>query len=157
MRIRAWRITQSAFAASAFDGEGARRFGGRWNSSGTPLVYTAESQSLAVLEMIVHLVPGAADHYVVIPVKFDPKLVDILPPAELPVDWMDEPPPLSTQSIGDRWTARKGNVALKVPSKIVRNEHLYLLNPHHPAFVGVRIGKPEKFVLDPRVIRRLRS
>ena len=47
-----WRITTRRFVESAFSGEGARLFGGRWNRPGQPLVYTAESRSLALLEMM---------------------------------------------------------------------------------------------------------
>jgi len=38
---KSWRILKSAHAATAFDGEGARLYGGRWNSPGTAVVYTA--------------------------------------------------------------------------------------------------------------------
>ena len=48
-----WRITTQRFAASAFSGEGARLYGGRWNPKGWEVVYTAESQSLALLELMV--------------------------------------------------------------------------------------------------------
>ena len=53
--VSAWRITKRKHARSAFTGEGARLYGGRWNSPGTAIIYTAESQSLAVLEILVHL------------------------------------------------------------------------------------------------------
>jgi RES domain-containing protein len=48
-----WRMLTVKFADDAFSGDGARLYGGRWNSKGTPIVYTAASQSLAVLEMMV--------------------------------------------------------------------------------------------------------
>ena len=38
-----WRIVKSRYASTAFDGEGARLYGGRWNSSGTRMVYSLES------------------------------------------------------------------------------------------------------------------
>ena len=41
-----WRITTARFAATAFSGEGARLYGGRWNPKGREVVYTAQSQSL---------------------------------------------------------------------------------------------------------------
>ena len=52
---KAWRIVKTRYAASAFDGEGARRFGGRRASKGVRVVYTAESVALAVLALLVHL------------------------------------------------------------------------------------------------------
>ncbi len=55
MILSAWRITKATHAPDAFSGEGAWHFGGRWNSPGTRVVYTAEHASLAVLEVLVHL------------------------------------------------------------------------------------------------------
>ena len=55
MRITAWRIVKAKHKKRAFDGEGARIAGGRWNKIGTPMVYTADSLALAALELIVHL------------------------------------------------------------------------------------------------------
>lgn len=53
--IRSWRLVQADYAAHAFDGEGARLYGGRWNSPGQCAVYTAGSLALAALEVLVHL------------------------------------------------------------------------------------------------------
>ena len=61
-----WRITTRRFANQAFTGEGARLYGGRWNRVGQPLIYTAESRSLALLEMLVQDDPLRA-HYVLVP------------------------------------------------------------------------------------------
>ena len=53
--ISAWRIVKRKRARAAVTGEGARLYGGRWNSAGASIVYTAGSQSLAALEIVVHL------------------------------------------------------------------------------------------------------
>jgi RES domain-containing protein len=61
-----WRICEATFAESAFSGEGARIVGGRWNSKGKRMVYTAENLSLAILEVFVHLnVPTVARDFFV--------------------------------------------------------------------------------------------
>jgi RES domain-containing protein len=52
--IWAWRLIKANHADDAFAGEGAKRWGGRWNSKGVRVVYTAESLSLATLEVIGH-------------------------------------------------------------------------------------------------------
>ena len=72
----AWRIVKASRAASAFDGEGARLYGGRWNSPGHALVYTAENVSLAALELLVHLQESALlASYLLLSVRFPPALV----------------------------------------------------------------------------------
>jgi len=49
----AWRLCRRPHAT--LDGEGARRFGGRWNSPGRPVVYLADHPALAALEVRDHL------------------------------------------------------------------------------------------------------
>jgi RES domain-containing protein len=38
-----WRLTRRAYAERAVTGEGARRYGDRFNSRGAPVVYASES------------------------------------------------------------------------------------------------------------------
>ena len=117
--MRCFRLVDELVAGSAFDGEGARRYGGRWNSPGTAVVYTAESLSLAQLEILVHLeaddVLRAHWRYF----RIDVREHAILPLGEfsqVPKDFAAWPAPASTRSIGDRWIAEGASVALSVPS-----------------------------------------
>src|SRR5438046_8898124 len=87
--LSVWRITTAAFARSAFSGEGARLYGGRWNPKGIPMVYTAANQSLALLEMLVQDQPIRARYMMIearIPsaVKLDRVRVD-----DVPAEWRD--------------------------------------------------------------------
>src|ERR1700736_975143 len=58
--MKIWRICRELYAAEAFSGEGARRYGGRWNSRGVPMVYASSSLALAAIELFVHLEPNQA-------------------------------------------------------------------------------------------------
>lgn len=153
MSITAWRITKREHAKTAFSGWGARKFGGRWNSPGTSIVYTAETQSLAVLEMLVHLEqPDLLQRYVLIGIQIDPSSIDRLDRSRLPNHWWAEPPPLALKAIGDEWVASKTSVALQVPSALVPAEGNLLLNPAHREFQRLVIGDPISFVLDHRLV-----
>lgn len=149
---RAWRIVREDHCYTAFDGEGAWRFGGRWNSRGTRTVYTSATLSLAALETLVHLNPPVAFKYVAIPIEFDEALVETFATSDLPADWNEEPPPPSTAEIGDRWVKESRSAVLELPSVIIPAEPNYLLNPAHSDFKRIRIGKPAPFSFDPRLI-----
>lgn len=152
MKITAWRITKRKNAKTAFTGEGARLFGGRWNSPGTPIVYLAESQSLAALEMLVHLgSPELLDHYVVFEIGFGENLAVVVDVPALPRNWRSSPAPASIRAIGDDWARDAKSVVLRVPSALIPGENIYLVNPNHPDFSKVEIGKPSPFEFDPRL------
>jgi RES domain-containing protein len=151
---RAWRIVKERHTEKAFDGEGARLYGGRWNSRGVAVVYASESRALATLEVLAGLQTNSPlPEYVLIPAEFDDSLVFAVGLEELPADWRRNPPPPSTQRLGDDWIATGALVVLKVPSALVPQESNYLFNPRHPAFSEVMIGQPERLAMDPRLIR----
>ena len=153
MKITTWRIIKARYADRAFEGEGARLAGGRWNKIGIPMIYTADSLALAALEILVHLPQPELLKlkFQRIPVKFDSRLVKSLNLIDLPSDWDILPPPESTQTIGTEWAVKKKSVLLKVPSTIIREEFNYLINPLHPNFKKLSIGDAQKFIFDPRV------
>lgn len=153
MRITAWRVVKAKHKKRAFDGEGARIAGGRWNNIGIAMIYTADSLALAALEIIVHLPKQELlkKIFFSIPVEFDARLVITLKPADIPKDLDSFPPPESTQNIGTEWALQKKSVALKVPSTVIREEFNYLINPAHPDFKKLSIGSPAKFVFDARI------
>lgn len=148
----AWRIVKTRHVAEAFDGEGARRFGGRWSSPGTAVVYTASSQSLAALELLVHLQASQIlDSYSVIPVTFEEHLIEVAELGALPADWRQSPVPITVQAIGDQWVEEQRSVVLRVPSVIIPVERNFLLNPAHRDFAVVTVGAASSFQFDPRL------
>ena len=149
-----WRLLTARFADSAFTGEGARLYGGRWNRKGVPLVYTASSQSLATLEMLVQDEPLRA-RYVMIPVTLPKNLkIERVSVEELPADWRDLAAREHTQAIGTEWAKRKSSAVLAVPSSVIPAETNYLLNQLHPSFSKIEIGEPQDFITDLRLIRK---
>lgn len=148
-----WRIVKQRYAAQAFDGEGARRFGGRWNSRGVPVVYAACSRALAALELLVHVERSALlSAYVLIGCDVDDTLVDTLDPVTLPAHWHQSPAPHELARIGDIWVRAGESLALAVPSALVPDEPIYLLNPKHTQFDAMRVGVPQRFDLDIRFV-----
>ena len=153
MKRTAYRIVQARYAATAFDGEGARLNGGRWNSLGTSMVYASSSLSLATLKMLVHTedISVIYRRYVVIPVTFDASLVRRIDPDKLPSAWNAPQPVSETQLLGDQWIAKRSSAVLEVPSAVTENEVNYLLNPAHPDFAKISIGAVVEFKPDSRL------
>jgi RES domain-containing protein len=155
VNFTAWRIVKRKYRKSAFTGDGARRYGGRWNSRGVAVVYVAQSQSLAALETLAHL--DSAEllrYYVAIPVSFDSRLVIDVAVSWLPKNWKTYPAPKILRTTGDAWVSSGQSAVLRVPSVLVPSESNFLLNPNHPEYVNLDIGEPLRFSFDPRLFRR---
>lgn len=145
------------FESSAFTGEGARSYGGRWNSKGVAVVYTASSVSLAMLEMLVrvHSPEALEQSFSVTEARFKPELCEFVKRPQLPAGWRNEPLPLKCQEIGDAWIHSMRSAVLAVPSVISPSEWNYLLNVAHPHFPKILIGRPKPLTFDSRLFRRL--
>ena len=151
--ISAWRLITQRFQHKAFSGEGAKLYGGRWNHKGIPLVYTAESQSLALLEMLAQDEPLRA-HYVFIAVSIPSVIIEQLNLKGLPKAWRDHTELNTLRTLGSKWAQRKSSAVLAVPSVIIPAETNYLLNPLHPLFKQIKVGKSQAFSIDTRLITK---
>lgn len=148
----AWRIVKTKYAENAYDGEGARVYGGRWNSVGVPMVYTAATASLAVLEMLVHLdASSVLPSYSLCKVRFDDGLATSLDRSALPANWREAAGANELRVIGDTWAASKESVILRVPSVIVPIEDCLLINPLHPDARSIVTDAPVRFTFDERL------
>lgn len=152
MIIRACRIVKTKYSNEAFTGKGSRLAGGRWNNPGFSLVYVAESASLAMLEMLVHLqFEDILTSYTSFDLAFDQKLVT---DAVVPHNWQQEPAPSETKSLGDDWAMKATSAVLKVPSVVVPSESNYLLNPSHPDYRHIQINPGQPIRFDPRLFKK---
>jgi RES domain-containing protein len=152
--MRVWRICREPYAAEAFSGEGARRFGGRWNSRGVPMVYCSSSLALAAIELFVHLEPNLqpSDLVSIAAELPEGEPARRLEAGELPAEWWsDDFEPL--RALGDAWVRGKTSLAMMVPSAPIHSEWNVLVNPLHPAVRELRIEAAQPFVFDARMFR----
>lgn len=149
----AYRIVKKKWAKSAFDGEGARLYGGRWNSIGNACIYLAGSESLAILEVLVHLnSPKAMGEYELYSVEFNDEDTMFLSSKILPKNWQEDPAPQETAEIGDDWLSENESLALSIPSTIVVREQNYIVNINHPKFsTMLKTIKKLEFSMDKRL------
>jgi RES domain-containing protein len=150
--MRAFRIVKKRHALTAFSGEGARAYGGRWNYPGIPVVYAAHTRALAALESLAHY--GGAERgiaFVTFEIEIPDKLAMHVEAARLPRDWRSEEPHDSTQALGSEWQRSGRSAALVVPSVLVPQEFCVLVNPEHPDIDRIMVSYPEPFEFDGRL------
>ncbi len=141
-----YRLCKAAHIA--LDGEGARLWGGRWNSAGSPMVYTAATPSLAVLEILVHLdLPAEL-------LPDDLRLLSIEVPDDAPSYQLDADPNDDAACLaqGDAFLVAGEALSLRVRSVVVPQEWNILLNVRHAEMSRVTIIANEPFQLDPRLV-----
>ena len=151
----AWRIVLKSEAPAAFSGEGAWRYGGRWNSRNVRVIYASEHQSTAALEVFVHNKPFNPDEtYTAFNLEWPDSLTERFPSEKLPVNWRAFPSPMETKEIGDRWIHEKRSAVLAIPSAISPAETNFLINPEHRDFKRIRIAPPIAYEFDSRLLGR---
>lgn len=124
----------------------------RWSAKGNFVIYTAESRSLACLENLVHRSgEGNNDLYKVMVIEIPDTLnIEVIDIASLINDWQSTDNYIYCQSLGGNWLNNLKSVVLKVPSVIIKKEHNYLINPHHPDFQKIKLIGSEDFDFDGR-------
>ncbi|GAB5521758.1 MAG: RES family NAD+ phosphorylase [Rhodothermales bacterium] len=150
-----WRITHERYQADAFSGLGAERYGGRFNSPGHRLVYTASSISLALLELLVQANSRERlKQHVCIPATFDGEWVEQPSVDALPAGWNARPYGRASQAFGDQWLREQRSLVLSVPSIVNPYERNCLINPAHPYFGRIELGEPVPAPFDSRLARQ---
>jgi RES domain-containing protein len=147
--ISVYRLSSALFPAN--NGMGAALFGGRWNRVGTPVIYAAQSASLAALEVLVHYSILPKDHELTEIQIPDTLTILRLEENRLPDGWDAEAPIPATQNIGEIWVSESRSAILSVPSSIVPSDRNFILNPTHPDFADIAFQPSLRFHFDPRL------
>lgn len=134
-------------------GQGAEKAGARWNQKGVPALYLAENRSLAILETIVHC-HNIKDlkNRLVLSIEVPDSMVEIFDKGNLLKDWNATPYINYTIDEGSKWLMSLSSLTLKMPSAIVPDENIFIINPRHPEFKKIKIVAKEVFKPDHRLI-----
>lgn len=147
-----YRIVATRRAATAFDGEGARKFGGRWNPQGVPVAYLTESRALAALEIPVHFGRDVAHaSWSLIEVDVPEKMITSVPISALPKGWNDLKTSTVSRQFGADWVEKADSLAILLPSAIIPEERIMVMNVRHPGFSKIKASAPVPFYFDPRL------
>ena len=146
-----YRLVKCAYAHD-LSGNGARLYGGRWNSEGRAALYLASSRSLAVLEALAHLSPtNMPDDFCMLTIEAADDITavdeDLLPP-----DWNDYPEQNALKQMGNAFLQSREHLLLQVPSALVNDEYNYIMNPLHSLAASVKILQQRLFSFDERLL-----
>ncbi len=149
-----YRLSKQPFIHD-LSGKGAEINGGRWNSKGISVLYTAESRALAAIEIAVHMPLG------IMPVNYYLATIELpeitnasmVATEDLPPNWDRNPFLHITQKLGDSFIKANRHLVLQVPSATVKGDHNYLINPGHVDFKEVKITSVEPFEFDSRLFK----
>jgi RES domain-containing protein len=153
--MRVFRIGLARFLRTrkeAFGGRGGVVASGRWHTEGHPIIYTAQSLSLAALEILVHLKQTqAVEPFLSYAAEIPDEL--ILKPQSYPPRWKNRIE--VSRAFGDEWLEARVTPALRVPTVLAPGEWNVLLNPLHPEFsLGWIQAGPDRFAFDARLLVR---
>jgi RES domain-containing protein len=151
--VKLWRIAAETrdYAATDLTGAGAAKHPGRWNDYKEAVVYCAPTIAMAVLETAAHIDDSG--------LPLNRYLVEIQVPditwerreevaiAKLPRTWAAIPAGRASIKIGSDWLASLRSPILMVPSVIVPEEGISLINPRHAdaSTITAKIVRPFEY------------
>lgn len=152
-----YRITQEIYCDD-LTGNGAKIFGGRWNSEGLQALYTASSRSLALLETLAHTPAKILQlkSYILVtlfvPDTVPSQAIDF---KELPERWDASDIHPFTQKAGDNFLLQNNNLLLSAPSVLMPEENIFVMNPLHSDMKKVKIVQKREIRFDHRMENNL--
>jgi RES domain-containing protein len=137
--LHCYRVGDPAGRYPIFDATGSTLYPGRWNEVTSPMIYTSEHYSTAILEKLVHgsgfLPPN--QHFIEIAIPAG-VTYEVFSEAHHP-GW-HAPDCAVARAFGHRWYIEKRSALLLVPSVVARIERNVLIHPDHTDFGRIRPG-----------------
>ena len=148
--LSAFRIGDPAGDYPIFDATGSTIAPGRWNTPGSPIIYTSEHCSTALLEKLVHgsgrLPPN--QHYIEITI---PRGLSYEVFSEPALPGWDTMPATVSKAFGEAWCIERRSAILIVPSVVARLDNNLLINPMHPEFPSIKVSLHQPVFWDRRL------
>ncbi len=145
-----FRLVKESYA-NQLSGSGAAKYGGRWNSASTEMIYCASNRALAMAEVLIHLnLNHLPPNYQMLRMEYSGRSISEIQPNALPADWTQYPPGTETQKLGDKFCVDMQHLILKVPSAVVMGDFNYLINPKHPKLSEIKIMESQPFPFNER-------
>jgi len=136
--VKLWRIAAETrqYSATDLSGGGAANRPGRWNDDKEPVVYCAPAIAMAVLETAAYVDDSGLplNRFLVeidVPDAVWAKREEI-DSAKLPAAWAAIPAGRASVKVGSNWLSSLASPILLLPSVIVPEESVSLINPKHP-------------------------
>jgi RES domain-containing protein len=152
--VKVYRIGNPEYL-SDFSGYGASLMGGRWNPKGVRMLYTAQTSSLAILELLANI-KGIQIAYQLLEIEIlegDVMTIEDFG-ASLHLNWSnDRTGKQLTQKIGNDWIESRASALLKVPSVHNPFEHNYLINPLNQN-LKLKESKKSWYLYDYRLVEK---
>jgi RES domain-containing protein len=155
--MKVFRLGTALYARTrkeACSGMGGLYASARWHTAGHPVIYTAQSLSLAALEILVRLKQtNDIQTFYAYCTEIPDALV--LKPQSYPARWKNRI--AVSRAFGDKWLEARTSPALMVPTVITPGEWNALLNPLHPQFSRKWIVTgPDPYTFDARLLQAKR-
>jgi RES domain-containing protein len=150
--MEVYRICKCDYIAD-LSGTGARLYGGRWNSPGHAIVYTAGSRALSALEVLVHIpLKNIVLNFCIATINIPEDVaIKTMLRKELPSGWQSLAPFPELQQVGNEWIEAAEYAVLKIPSVVIAEEFNFLINPLHPDAARITIAHTQPFFFDQRL------
>ncbi len=152
--MEVYRISQDEFS-NELNGTGAKLYGGRWNSAGLSALYAASTRSLALLETLAHTPAKMLQikTYVLSVIYIpDNALQQVISLGELTAGWDAMDINEQTTSRGDRFLRTNQKLILSVPSVLMPEENIFVINPRHDDMGKVKITHRRRVHFDKRIV-----
>lgn len=116
------------------------------------MVYLGDSRALCALEILVHAGRDVIQlDWAVLRVEVPDRLIETVKIEDLPKGWEGLPSSPVSRKFGADWITKGKKPAILLPSAIIPEEYVLMVNVGHSDFGKLKVGEVERFLFDQRL------